>query len=90
MSWSELSATLAELVRGVQAPAGSGLVVTSAEMDVPLEVAMGFDGDELVFYGRVPHSRWSGGFQQQAQLSHIEVVAIPAGGPPAAGDGGGR
>ncbi len=74
--WPELSETLAGLVASIQAPPGSGLTVYEAELDVPLEVTTASRDGELVFYGRVPHSRWRAGFLPAVHLGHLEVVAF--------------
>ena len=87
MRWTELTETLVGLIESVQAPADSGLSVYEVTMDVPLEVTMRPGEDGLVFYGRVPHSRWRAGFLPPVHLSHLDVVALPNF---ATGDGGER
>ena len=70
----ELSQTLIELIEGVAPPAGSGLIVTEAELDVPLETSGATHGSELIFLASVPHSRWKAGFLPPVANSRIRVV----------------
>lgn len=72
----ELGDTLVALVSAVSPPADSGLVVTHAELDVPLEVVGGVEHGRLVFYGNVPHSRWRSGFLPPVHVSHIVVTLV--------------
>lgn len=70
----ELSQTLIELINSVQPPPESGLVVTEAEMEIPLETGSATRFDELVFLGNVPHSRWNAGFLPPVATSRLRVV----------------
>jgi hypothetical protein len=70
----ELSQTLIELIESVQPPEDSGLVVTEAEIDVPLETGSAVQKDRLVFLANVPHSRWKSGFLPPVSMSKIRVV----------------
>lgn len=70
----ELAQTLIELIESVSPPTGSGLIVTEAEIDVPLESSSVVQKNELVFLGDVPHSRWKSGFLPPVTISHIRVV----------------
>ena len=54
-------------------PEDSGLVVTEAEIDVPLEVLSGIENDQMVFYGSVPHSRWEAGFLPPVHMSKLRL-----------------
>ena len=76
MMWRELGDTLAALISAVTPPAESGLVVTSAELDVPLEVVGGVHKGQLVFYGNVPHSRWKTGFLPTVNPSRLVVTLL--------------
>lgn len=76
MIWRELGDTLAELVDAVTPPSESGLIVTDAELDVPLEVVSGIEQGQLVFYGNVPHSRWKTGFLPPVHLSRLVVTLV--------------
>lgn len=70
----ELSETLAALVESVQTPPGSGLVVTEAEIDIPLEVRGGVREGQLILFGGPPHTRWKSGVLPQVHMGHIRVV----------------
>ena len=70
----ELSETLIELIESVSPPPDSGLIVTEAEMDVPLETGSAIDRDELIFLGNVPHSRWQSGFLPPVAMSRLRIV----------------
>jgi hypothetical protein len=72
----ELSDTLASLVSAVTPPADSGLIVTTAELDVPLEVSSGIEQGKLVIYGNVPHSRWKAGFLPPVHVSKLVATLI--------------
>lgn len=72
----ELSETLAELVESVSSPPGSGLVVTEAEIDLPLEVWGAVRGGELVFYGHPPHTRWKTGVLPPVHMGRLRVELI--------------
>ena len=54
----ELSQTLMELIESLQPPPESGLIITEAEMDIPLETGSAIYKDRMIFLGDVPHSRW--------------------------------
>jgi len=73
----ELAAMLVALVESVQAPPEAGLVVTEAEMDVPLEVTGGMRNGELVIFGAVPHSRWKSGVLPPVHLGRLRVELMP-------------
>lgn len=70
----ELAQTLIELIESVQPPADSGLIVTEAEIDVPLETSSAVAKGDLIFLGNVPHSRWKAGFLPPVAMSRIRVV----------------
>jgi hypothetical protein len=72
----DLSSTLLELIRGVTPNEGSGLVVTEATLDVPLEISLEEDKGTLRLLGSVPYSRWKSGFLPATHLTHLEVVLV--------------
>lgn len=74
MFQKEFSETLIELIESVRTPAETGLIITEAEMDVPLEINSVVQKNELVFLGNVPHSRWKSGFLPKVTLGHIRLV----------------
>lgn len=79
MIWRELGDTLAALVAAVTPDVAAGLVITAAELDVPLEVSSGVERGRLVFYGNVPHTRWQSGFLPPVHVSHLVVTLVEAG-----------
>ncbi len=78
MNWHELADTLIALVESIETPPGSGLVVTEAQLDVPLEVQGGVRNGKLVFLGTVPHTRWKSGVLPQIHMSHLRVALASA------------
>ncbi|HEY7036582.1 MAG TPA: hypothetical protein VH482_34960 [Thermomicrobiales bacterium] len=73
----ELAQTLTALIEGLVPPTGSGLVVTAAEMDVPLEVSGAVIDGNLIFYGAPPHSRWKSGLLPPVHLGHLSIAVEP-------------
>lgn len=74
MSAIELAATLLHLVESLTPTAGAGLVVTEAELEIPLEVASVVRRGELVFFAAPPHTRWQSGVLPPVQSSRLRVV----------------
>ena len=72
----ELAEMLIALVESVQAPSASGLVVTEAEMDVPLEVSSAVRQGEVVIFGSVPHSRWQAGVLPLVNQGRLRVELL--------------
>jgi hypothetical protein len=72
----ELSETLIELIESVSPQTDAGLIITEAEIDLPLEADSVVQKNELVFLGNVPHSRWKSGFLPPITMSHIRVVLV--------------
>ncbi|MEZ5426055.1 MAG: hypothetical protein R2747_07315 [Pyrinomonadaceae bacterium] len=70
----ELAQTLIELIEGLQPPPDSGLVVTEAEIELPLESAGAIHGEELIFLADVPHSRWKAGFLPPVAMGKLRVL----------------
>lgn len=64
---AQLSDTLIALFARLDAPEGSGLVVTELAVDMPLEVRAAVHGERLVFLAQPPHSRWQAGFLPPVQ-----------------------
>ena len=76
MAWHELAETLLELVESVAPQGEPGLVVTEAELEIPLEVGGAVDRGRLVFYAGAPHSRWRTGFLPPVHRSRIRVELV--------------
>ena len=71
---TELAVTLLQLFEGLAAPAESGLVVTSLDVDMPVEITAAVRGRELVFLAQAPHSRWQAGFLPPVQRLSAKLV----------------
>jgi hypothetical protein len=76
MAVPELHRTLAAAVEAVSPPAGSGLVVTEVDIDIPLEVVAGVRDGRPVFGGTVPHSRWRSGFLPEVHMAHLTIQLL--------------
>ena len=76
MIWYELADTLLALVESVQPPPGAGLVVTEAELEVPLEVQGGLRDGELIFWGSPPHTRWKSGVLPPVHMGRLRVALV--------------
>ncbi|HEX9538234.1 MAG TPA: hypothetical protein VGA04_08695 [Streptosporangiaceae bacterium] len=74
MRWNPLADTLIELVQSIVPPAGAGLVVTEAELKVPLEVHIASSRQGLVVLAQPPHSRWKSGFLPPTHMSRISIA----------------
>jgi hypothetical protein len=71
---TELAVTLLQLFEGLAEPAESGLVVTSLDVDMPVEITAAVRGRELVFLAQAPHSRWQAGFLPPVQRLGAKLV----------------
>jgi len=69
---SSLSETLLQLFGGL--PTAPGLVVTSIDVDMPLEVSASVVDGELVFQAQAPHSRWQAGFLPPVQRTRLKLT----------------
>ncbi len=57
----ELAETLIALVEAIEPPPSSGLIVTEALLEVPMEISSVLIKDRLIFFAAPPHSRWKAG-----------------------------
>ena len=78
MLWNALSETLLQLVESVQAPPGSGVIVTEALIEIPLEVQSVVHRGELMFFATPPHSRWVSGVLPHTHLGRIRIELMEA------------
>jgi len=76
MSRRELHHTLVEALEALSPPGASGLVITGAELDLPLELTALDRGGRPVVLGSAPHSRWESGFLPPVHLAHLEIEAF--------------
>jgi len=74
--WTPLSDTLLQLVHSMMAPPGTGITVTEALLEIPLEVQGALKNGDLVFYGTPPHSRWKSGVLPEVHMSRIRIELI--------------
>jgi hypothetical protein len=72
-----LADTLVALVESLRPPEGSGLTLTAARLDVPLEGWMVSMGGAPLFVATVPHSRWRSGFLPPVQVARLDVAEMP-------------
>jgi hypothetical protein len=70
---TELADTVLQLFARLDAPAGSGLVVTGLDVEMPLEVSAAVQGGRLVFLAQAPHSRWQSGFLPAVQRMALKL-----------------
>jgi hypothetical protein len=77
---AELSDTLIALVSAIEPPDGTGLVVTEAEIELPLEVQSAVSEGRLVLLATPPHSRWRSGFLPVSQPGKLHIVLVDAAG----------
>jgi len=68
-----LADTLVALVESLEPPEGSGLAVSAATIDVPLEGWVVEHDTRVVFVASVPHTRWKSGFLPPVQPAHVEI-----------------
>ena len=71
---TELADTLLQLFEGIATPPESGLVVTSVDVEMPVEITAAVRGRELVFLAQAPHSRWQAGFLPPVQRLGAKLV----------------
>jgi hypothetical protein len=74
--WTPLSETLLDLVDSMMAPPGTGITVSEAFLEIPLEVQSALQNGKLVFFGAPPHSRWKSGVLPEVHMSRIRIELI--------------
>lgn len=72
--YAELAHTLIQLVETVQSPPETGLVVTEAAIELPLEISASMRGGDLVFLASAPHTRWESGFLPPVSRGRLKVA----------------
>ncbi len=70
--------TLVALVEGLEVPAGSGVVVDSAAIEVPLEGRVVPSHGPPVFLATVPHTRWRSGFLPPVHVARLRIEEATA------------
>ena len=71
--WTPLADTLLQLVESMMAPPGTGMTVTEAYLEIPLEVQSAMQNGKIVFYGIPPHSRWKSGVLPEVHMSKMRI-----------------
>ena len=79
MPLPELHHTLVAAVEAVSPTAGTGLVVTEVDIDLPLEIVVGERHGKAVAAGTAPHSRWKAGVLPAVHIGRLHIEAIDAG-----------
>jgi hypothetical protein len=74
MTVRPLAEVVAALVECIEPPAGSGLVISAASLDVPLEGWVLPLHGAPVFCASLPHTRWQSGFLPPVQPAHLELA----------------
>jgi hypothetical protein len=77
--WVELSETLIALVDSLQPPEESGLFITEALLEIPLEVIGGIQEGRPVFYAGLPHSQWKSGVLPKVHLGRLHIQLLEPG-----------
>jgi hypothetical protein len=74
VQWMPLAQTLEALVDSV-APelTMANLMVTEAELRVPLEIRPAVENGRLVFLAQPPHTRWRSGFLPSTHMSRLVI-----------------
>ena len=71
--WMPLAETLIQLVEGVMPPSGSNIIVTEADIEIPLEVQSTMRNGEITFYAMPPHSRWKSGVLPEVHMGRLRI-----------------
>lgn len=75
MTTPHLADTLLAFIGALEAPAHAGVVVTSFDLSVPLEVNAGLEHGEIVIRASAPHTRWVTGFLPPVHVAHLRIEA---------------
>jgi hypothetical protein len=77
--YAELADTLIAVVEALSPPAGSGLHITEAEIDLPLEVSGAEHKGKLIFLATPPHTLWISGVLPRVHMSTLRIEVGEAG-----------
>jgi len=77
MNRIELAETLVALVESVAPPPATGLVVTEASLEIPMEVIGLVRNESLVFLAAPPHSRWKSGVLPPVHRTTLRIELVP-------------
>jgi hypothetical protein len=70
---TELAAALEQVIDAILDASVGPLVVTHAEIELPLEVVAGTRRGEVVFFGSAPHTRWVSGVLPAVHVAKLCV-----------------
>jgi hypothetical protein len=70
----ELHRTLVQAVVALSPQTGTGIEVTEATLDLPLEIVAGTRDGRPVIGGTAPQSRWVTGFMPELHLARLHIV----------------
>jgi hypothetical protein len=76
MSLRPLAETLLQVIEAIRPPRDSGLVITEAEIELPLELWAVAQGRTLLIAGSAPHSRFKSGVLPQVHLSRMRLELL--------------
>lgn len=71
--WTPLADTLLQLVESMMAPPDTGITVTEAYLEIPLEVQSALQNGKMVFFATPPHSRWKSGVLPEVHMSTMLI-----------------
>ncbi|NUP09125.1 MAG: hypothetical protein HOW73_24000 [Polyangiaceae bacterium] len=71
-----LAETLLALIESLDAAPGTGVVVTSMELEVPLEATASIERGDLVIRAGVPHTRWVSGVLPPVHKGKLVVELV--------------
>lgn len=77
MNRIELAETLVALVESIEPPPDTGLVVTEASLEVPMEVIGLVTNESLVFLAAPPHTRWKSGVLPPVHRTTLRIELVP-------------
>jgi hypothetical protein len=75
---TELAAALEQAIDAILDASVGSLVITHAEIELPLEVAAGSRRGKLVFFGSAPHTRWVSGVLPAVHVAKLCVGVTTA------------
>ncbi len=81
----QMAETLIALVEAIEPPPGTGLVVTEAVMEVPMEVSGVLINDSMVFFAAPPHTRWKSGVLPPIHQTVLRIELVEQDGEPFSG-----
>jgi len=71
-----LADTLLDVVNALRPPQDTGLVITEAEVELPLELWAVAQGRKLVIVGSAPHSRFKSGVLPPVHLTRLRLELL--------------